>query len=110
MPINSSSSFHLFSAYGFARLGFAIITGVQKSGVRKLNISSQCNESFLSGVSLNGKQIKVLQHYFEEPVLQPRPPKGGRREADLTGLKGRLNRINGTISRFGRLYYVYING
>ena len=58
---------------------------------RKIHLSSQHRETFISGVSLKGKQIKIAQHYFEEPVLQPRSATRCRREADLTGLKGRLH-------------------
>ena len=57
---------------------------------RALQVSSQYMETFVSGVSLRGRQIKITQHYFEEPVLQPRSGIITRREADLTGLKGRL--------------------
>jgi len=57
---------------------------------RKIHLSFPYGETFLSGVSLKGKQIKIAQHYFEEPVLQPRSATRGRREADLTGLKGTL--------------------
>ena len=88
MLINSSPSFHHYATHGFIRFSCAINTNYRKVCWRKLNLSSQCNETFLSGILLNGKQIKVLQHYFEEPVLQPRSLKGDRREADLTGLKG----------------------
>ena len=42
----------------------------------------------LSDLWIKGKQIKINQHYFENPVQQPKPPKGQRRVADLTGLKG----------------------
>ena len=41
-----------------------------------------------SSISVNGKNIKIYQHYFDQPVPQPRSPKGQRRIADLTGLKG----------------------
>ena len=41
-----------------------------------------------SSVSVNGKNIKIYQHYFDQPVAQPRSPEGQRRIADLTGLKG----------------------
>lgn len=41
-----------------------------------------------SSISVHGKNIKIYQHYFDEPVAQPRSPKGQRRIADLTGLKG----------------------
>ena len=41
-----------------------------------------------STVSVNGKSIKIYQHYFDQPVAQPRSPEGQRRIADLTGLKG----------------------
>ena len=42
----------------------------------------------LSDLRVKGKEIKINQHYFESPVQQPKPPKGQRRVADLTGLKG----------------------
>ena len=41
-----------------------------------------------SSISVNGKKIKIYQYYFDQPVAQPRSPKGQRRIADLTGLKG----------------------
>ena len=41
-----------------------------------------------SSVSVNGKNIKIYQHHFDQPVAQPRSPEGQRRIADLTGLKG----------------------
>ena len=82
--INSSYQiFNVFSSFGFLRLASA--------PVRQLYTSVKCSETFVSGVILNGKQIKVSQHYFEEPILQPRSAISDRREADLTGLKGTSN-------------------
>ena len=70
-----------------------IIAAQNFSCKSRLNIHSSChfqsNEK-LSTIKVNGKQIKIDQHYFEAPVRQPRPPKGQRRVADLTGLKGNL--------------------
>ena len=50
---------------------------------RHINQDVKC-----SSVSVNGKNIKIYQHYFDQPVAQPRSPEGQRRIADLTGLKG----------------------
>lgn len=82
---NSSWIFKPCAAFGCKLL----INGPTRV-TRKIHISHQHGETFLSGVSLKGKQIKIAQHYFEEPVLQPRSATSGRREADLTGLKGKL--------------------
>ena len=46
-----------------------------------------------SCINVNGQMITVSQHYFNKPIAQPRAPKGHRRVADLTGLKGGLNLI-----------------
>ena len=58
---------------------------------RSINVSTSCNDQInetLSTLTINGNRIKIAQHYFDQPVKQPRPPKGQRRIADLTGLKG----------------------
>ena len=47
----------------------------------------------LSTLTINGNRIKITQHYFDQPVKQPRPPKGQRRIADLTGLKGNFDLV-----------------
>ena len=71
------------------RFGFRKISTISIKQLRRhIQISAIRRETFLSGVVLKGKQIKVSQHYFEEPVLQPRSATNQRREADLTGLKG----------------------
>ena len=71
------------------RFGFREICSIRIKQLRRhIQISPIRRETFLSGVVLKGKQIKVSQHYFEEPVLQPRSATNQRREADLTGLKG----------------------
>ena len=62
---------------------------------RCFTVSLVCNDEGnekLSSLRIKGNQIKIAQHYFEHPVQQPRPPKGQRRIADLTGLKS--NRIS----------------
>ena len=85
--INSSYPIlNVFSSFGFIRLA-----NPKCAPVRQLYTSVKCSETFVSGVILNGKQIKVSQHYFEEPILQPRSAISDRREADLTGLKGTSN-------------------
>ena len=77
----------------FLRHSSFIIAAQNFSCNSRLNIYSTChfqsNEK-LSAIKVNGKQIKIEQHYFEAPVRQPRPPIGQRRVADLTGLKGNL--------------------
>ena len=83
--ISTSLSSPAFRGVGFRKIDFAIINELK----RLINVSVKRNETFLSGVMLKGKQIKVAQHYFEEPVLQPRSATNQRREADLTGLKGK---------------------
>ena len=88
MFINSSSLSFLVSI-GFGLRKVCVETGSKLN--RQIHLSSSQNETFLSGVVLKGKQIKVCQHYFEEPVLQPRSATNQRREADLTGLKGLYN-------------------
>ena len=58
---------------------------------RNISVSTSCNDQEnekLSTLTINGNRIKIAQHYFDQPVKQPRPPKGRRRIADLTGLKG----------------------
>ena len=71
------------------RFGFRKISSISIKQLRRhIQLSAIRRETFLSGVMLKGKQIKVSQHYFEEPVLQPRSATNQRREADLTGLKG----------------------
>merc|ERR1719414_1388181 len=84
MFINSSSLSFLVSI-GFGLRKVCVQTGSKLN--RRIHLSSSQNETFLSGVVLKGKQIRVSQHYFEEPVLQPRSTTNQRREADLTGLK-----------------------
>ena len=74
----------------FAALSYKLLINGPTRVTRKIHLSFPYGETFLSGVSLKGKQIKIAQHYFEEPVLQPRSATRGRREADLTGLKGTL--------------------
>ena len=61
---------------------------------RGMKLSSKQHDTFESGVMLNGKQIRVAQHYFEEMVEQPRSVLSDRREADLTGLKSRVGICN----------------
>ena len=79
-----SLSFVLFGGCGLQRL----VLKTSKNLDRTIHLSAQNKETFVSGVMLKGRQIRVSQHYFEEPVLQPRSATNQRREADLTGLKG----------------------
>ena len=82
---NSSSLFFvLFGGSGLRKL----VLKSNKDWKRSIHLSARAKETFVSGVVLKGRQIKVSQHYFEEPVLQPRSATNQRREADLTGLKG----------------------
>ena len=82
---NSCSLFFvLFGGSGFQKL----VLKSNKDWKRSIHLSARVKETFVSGVVLKGRQIKVSQHYFEEPVLQPRSATNQRREADLTGLKG----------------------
>ena len=64
--------------------------------LRNLSSSSKCDDTItnLSCVNVNGQKITVSQHYFNKPVAQPRAPKGHRRVADLTGLKGTLTKFD----------------
>ena len=89
--LRSCIQFHVSRKVLF-QSGF-IIARQNFSSNSSLQISFSCclqsNEK-LATIKVNGKQIKIGQHYFETSVRQPRPPKGQRRVADLTGLKGNL--------------------
>ena len=54
-----------------------------------MRLSSKSGDELVTSLSLTGTGVKIYEHYFENPVAQPRPPSGNRRVADLTGLKGR---------------------
>ena len=90
-------SAHKFDIYKYSNLKVALIAKVQKHflSVHKCSASSQSFEKTcnLSCFEVNGKQIRIAQHYFDTPVEQPRAPKGRRRLADLSGLKGRLTLV-----------------
>jgi hypothetical protein len=95
MPINkllSCRAILTFSCYKVLPLNLSLITKYRHNprDPRQFSSSSDRFEeenARFSRVEVDGKEIRIVEHYFDQPVPQPRPPKGNRRAADLTGLK-----------------------
>ena len=82
-----------FSSYKILQWNFSLIAKYRHNPQNSRRFSSSSNRFKEENVrfyrmEVEGKEIRINEHYFDQPVPQPRPPKGHRRVADLTGLKG----------------------